>query len=77
MNPQDSLGDPRRCVASSHVLPPFCAPALSGDNQEEGGENHLKTEKSSKKKEVIAIRKSCKVTGTGLSHYVMMEAPKK
>jgi len=37
----------------------------------------LKTEKTSKKKEVIAIRKSCKATGTGLSHYVMMEAPKK
>ncbi|MEI7958110.1 MAG: modified peptide precursor CbpA [Verrucomicrobiota bacterium] len=37
----------------------------------------MKTEKTSQKKEVIAIRKSCKATGTGLSHYVMMEAPKK
>jgi modified peptide precursor CbpA len=36
----------------------------------------LKTEKTSKK-EVIATRKTCKATGTGLSHYVMMEAPKK
>jgi len=37
----------------------------------------LKTQKTNTKKEVIAIRKSCKTTGTGLSHYVMMEAPKK
>ncbi|MEI8235160.1 MAG: modified peptide precursor CbpA [Verrucomicrobiota bacterium] len=37
----------------------------------------MKTQKTSKKKEIIATRKSCKTTGTGLSHYVMMEAPKK
>jgi len=37
----------------------------------------LKTKKTTQKKEVIAIRKSCKTTGAGLSHYVMMEAPKK
>jgi modified peptide precursor CbpA len=33
--------------------------------------------KQNQKKEVIAIRKTCKATGTGLSHYVMMERPKK
>lgn len=38
----------------------------------------LKNKKTpSQPKEVIAIRKSCKTTGTGLSHYVMMEAPKR
>ena len=26
-----------------------------------------------KKKEIIATRKTCKATGAGLSHYVMME----
>jgi len=36
----------------------------------------LKNDKASKK-EVIATRKTCKATGTGLSHYVMMETPKK
>ncbi len=25
------------------------------------------------KKEVIAFRKSCKATGTGLSHYILMD----
>jgi len=29
------------------------------------------------KKKVIATRKSCKATGAGLSHYVMMETKKK
>ncbi|MGD7652256.1 MAG: modified peptide precursor CbpA [Verrucomicrobiales bacterium] len=37
----------------------------------------MKTTNTKQKKEVIAIRKSCKTTGAGLSHYVMMEAPKK
>jgi len=37
----------------------------------------MKTKQAKKKKEVIAIRKSCKTTGAGLSHYVMPEAPKK
>jgi len=30
-----------------------------------------------KKKDVISNRKSCKATGTGLSHYVLMDAKKK
>ncbi len=29
------------------------------------------------KKEVIAVRKTCKARGTGLSHYVMMDSKKK
>jgi modified peptide precursor CbpA len=36
--------------------------------------------KNQPKKAIIATRKTCKATGTGLSHYVMMEsakAPKK
>jgi modified peptide precursor CbpA len=33
--------------------------------------------KAEPKKEVIASRKSCKATGTGLSHYVMMDAKRK
>ena len=35
----------------------------------------MKTEKPSLKNEAIAIRKSCKATGTGLSHYVMIRKP--
>ena len=37
----------------------------------------LKATKNPKKKEVIASRKSCKATGTGLSHYVMPDLKKK
>jgi len=37
----------------------------------------LKTKKNNQSKEVIASRKSCKATGTGLSHYVMTDAKKK
>jgi modified peptide precursor CbpA len=37
----------------------------------------MKAKKSNKKKDVIATRKSCKATGTGLSHYVLMDAKKK
>jgi len=37
----------------------------------------LKTQKKTQKIEVIATRKTCKATGTGLSHYVMMEPKKK
>ena len=37
----------------------------------------MKTKKDSKKKAVIATRRSCKATGVGLSHYVMMEEKKK
>jgi len=37
----------------------------------------LAGKKSSQKKDVIASRKSCKATGTGLSHYVTMDAKKK
>ena len=37
----------------------------------------LKATKNTKKKEVIASRKSCKATGTGLSHYVMPDLKKK
>ena len=33
--------------------------------------------KNIKKKAIIATRKTCKATGIGLSHYVMMETPKK
>ena len=29
--------------------------------------------KKVKKKDVIAMRKTCKVKGTGLSHYILME----
>jgi len=36
----------------------------------------MKSSKNSKK-EVIATRKSCKATGTGLSHYVMVAPVKK
>jgi modified peptide precursor CbpA len=34
-------------------------------------ESHMK--KQSKKKDVIAFRKSCKAQGTGLSHYILMD----
>ena len=37
----------------------------------------MKEKKSPKKKEIIATRKSCAATGTGLSHYVMMDPVKK
>jgi modified peptide precursor CbpA len=37
----------------------------------------VKAKSSAKPKAVIATRKSCKATGTGLSHYVMMDAKKK
>ncbi len=29
--------------------------------------------RSAEKKEVIAFRKACKATGTGLSHYILMD----
>ena len=29
--------------------------------------------KTTKKKDVIAYRKSCKAKGTGLSHYILMD----
>ncbi|HUH66993.1 MAG TPA: modified peptide precursor CbpA [Syntrophales bacterium] len=29
--------------------------------------------KKAKKKDVIALRKSCKAKGTGLSHYILMD----
>ncbi len=34
-----------------------------------------KTKKT--KKTIIALRKTCKARGTGLSHYVMMDSKKK
>jgi modified peptide precursor CbpA len=37
----------------------------------------LEKKKGGKKKEVIATRKGCKPAGTGLSHYVSMDAKKK
>jgi modified peptide precursor CbpA len=37
----------------------------------------VEKKKSNKKKDVIATRKGCKATGTGLSHYVLMDAKKK
>jgi len=37
----------------------------------------LKTQKKTQKLEIIAKRKTCKATGVGLSHYVMMESKKK
>jgi len=37
----------------------------------------VKAKTSTKKPEVVATRKSCKATGTGLSHYVMMDTKKK
>ena len=37
----------------------------------------MKAKNSAKKREVIASRKSCKATGTGLSHYVMVDTKKK
>ena len=37
----------------------------------------MKTQKKTKKSEIIATRKTCKATGVGLSHYVMMEVKKK
>jgi modified peptide precursor CbpA len=37
----------------------------------------VKAKTSTKKKEIVATRKTCKATGTGLSHYVMMDAKKK
>jgi modified peptide precursor CbpA len=37
----------------------------------------MTAKKTCKKKEVIASRKGCKATGTGLSHYVMTDTKKK
>lgn len=37
----------------------------------------MKNPKKTQKIEIIAKRKTCKATGTGLSHYVMMEPKKK
>jgi len=37
---------------------------------------HKKNTKTKEKKAVIATRKTCKATGVGLSHYVMMETKK-
>jgi len=37
----------------------------------------LEKKKCSKKKDVIAVRKGCKPAGTGLSHYVSVDAKKK
>lgn len=36
----------------------------------------MKTTTKAAKRPVIATRKSCNVNGTGLSHYVMMDAKK-
>jgi len=33
----------------------------------------IRTKKKQAKPDVIACRKSCKATGTGLSHYVLMD----
>lgn len=37
----------------------------------------MKTKSTKKNKEIIAVRKTCKAKGTGLSHYVMMDSEKK
>lgn len=37
----------------------------------------MKKRNAKKKKDVIAVRRSCKAKGTGLSHYVMTEPGKK
>jgi modified peptide precursor CbpA len=37
----------------------------------------VEKKKVSKKKDVIATRKGCKATGTGLSQYVLMDEKKK
>jgi len=36
-------------------------------------ESEKKMKKTPKKKDVIAYRKTCKATGTGLSHYILMD----
>lgn len=38
-----------------------------------GKEKVMKKPAKKQKKDVIAYRKSCKATGTGLSHYILMD----
>ena len=42
----------------------------------EGGDSVKTTKKNDAKRPIIATRKSCSPNGTGLSHYVMLDAKK-
>ena len=42
----------------------------------EGGDSVKTTRKNDTKRPIIATRKSCSPNGTGLSHYVMLDAKK-
>lgn len=42
----------------------------------EGGDSVKTTKKNDAKRPIIATRKSCNPNGTGLSHYVMLDAKK-
>ena len=59
-------------VCSSGVL--FCrTSALPVPTFPAKGRNMKTAMKKTTKKDVIAYRKSCQATGTGLSHYILMD----